>query len=462
MNKALLVGALIFTTVCACLLASAAAPVQTGQVRVAFVGDPQIGYGDLWGDYFRFSKLVHSINRASPDFVVIPGDLVQSRSPLEQALFDRSLSQLQPKAILAPGNHDIVDKQSLDDYRRRFGADYFVVSSGPIAWIVLNSETARSPKIDRSEFEKQWTFFESALDDARKQGKRPVLIMHRPPFAHNEQEPDSERGWPDDTRARLLELCREHGVSLILAGHLHTSRAYRSVDGIEIRVLGGTARSFDGSPIGYEELVLDRASHHSRFRAVGPPPHFRQPSLPGMRDWTPRLLDFSWGHWFFTLAYLVSALSCRSAARGALQGSRAGTKSLWGVMSLLLFFFALNTQLDLDEFVRSCGRIMAKLAGVSSVRHLITGTGLLILIGVAGKAVLARWRAGHPREEVVALVALAIPSAWFVLSTISHHDIGMLFGEFYWDVLTLLSLAIILLASRKRARAPAVGGHTAR
>src|SRR5690606_19236612 len=221
------------------LRASASAQAAPEKVRIAFVGDPQIGYGDLWADYFRFNRVIDAINRSSPDLVVVPGDLVEDRSPLESWLFAKSYTKFRPTVLLTPGNHDVVDSETLEDYRSDFGPDYYTREAGPVTLLVINSETARSPEISQREFIEQWEFIERSLMKSTAQKKRPVLVTHRPPFARDEHEKSSKAGWPPKTRARLLALCRSHGVDLILAGHLHTTRALQTHDGIEIRVLAG-------------------------------------------------------------------------------------------------------------------------------------------------------------------------------------------------------------------------------
>lgn len=413
--------------------------------RVHFLGDPQIGYGGTWEDTHRLKLVIDSLNRRSPDLVIVAGDLVQSRSPLETWLFDHALNEVKAKILLTPGNHDVVDVASLKRYREHYGPDYYLETHGQFAFLVINSETARSNAISETEHLAQWTFINDAILSATKKQQQLIIVTHRPPFLTSEHEPDSNEAWPVDTRKRLLSLCKIHGSCLILAGHLHRTHSVQTSDGVEIRVLPGSARSFDHSPIGYEELLFSGKTHQTHFRLVGPPPQTPL-SIPGFREWTPRLFMFSAGHWAFTLLYLSAAYLCRRTHRRSGRG-----RSLWLPITWLLLFFAVNTQLDLDEFLREIGRIAAQLTGVSQIRHVITGTGLLVL-AATGLWTLNRYRkSGTPGEELIAALALSVPGSWFILSTISHHDIRMVFTEFTWDILTLGALSTItLLALRAR------------
>lgn len=218
-------------------------------------------------------------------------------------------------------------------------------------------------------------------------------------------------------------------------------------------MLSGTARSFDQSPVGFEEIIIGRGSHRTEFRSVGPPAPPLSPSVPRLREWTPRILDFGWGHFGFTVLFFLAALSCHRAARARMAVDVArGSTGLWGVASLVALVHGINMQLDLDELLRESGRIFAKVVGVSQIRHIVTGAALALLIVLVAYGILLRGRAGASKREIVAIVALMIPSLWFVLSTISHHSIGMLLEQFTWDVLMVISVGIVLLASLREVR----------
>jgi hypothetical protein len=58
------------------------------------------------------------------------------------------------------------------------------------------------------------------------------------------------------------------------------------------------------------------------------------------------------------------------------------------------------------------------------------------------------WRHGAERRLGTAAIALAaVPVAWFALSAISHHDLGMLFNEGWWDLAIVGALVSIALCA---------------
>jgi hypothetical protein len=310
--------------------------------------------------------------------------------------------------------------------------------------VIVNSETARSSDISRSEYERQWEFLERELPTISGSPTLPTfVVMHRPPFVETEDEKESGSNWPRETRIRLLSLVRRAGVLAIFAGHLHRNWQTTTHDGIDIRVLCGSARCFDQSPISYTRY------QGASVRTVRTAPFPPQPvSVPYLREWTPRLFDFSVRHWFFTLLYAACGWSAWRTAR-AESGTRASPFS-W--LAVLLFFFALNMQLDFDEMLREVGRVTARLTGVLALRHTLS----LVVLGVAASVAawlgLRRFRQGITRREIVALLASLVPCAWFALSTISHHDLRMVLDELVWDLLTLLAVLAVAWASVTQLR----------
>lgn len=417
----------------------------------ALLGDPQIGYGQggEWADASRFAKVVDALNASSVPLVVVPGDLVQDRSFWQQWLFDWQAGRIRAQKILAPGNHDVVDLDSLAAFRRRYGSDSLNVVFNDTAFVVIDSETARDTRISRAEYDAQWAFIESSLAAHRTAGRTHiVLVTHRPPFVDDELEPDSDANWPRETRARLLALARGSGVRWILAGHLHSTHTARTADGLQIVVVAGSARSFDRSPVDYRVFRVEKDSLTLRNVPVAPPT-VEPFSVPGLRGWTPRLFDFSVRHWLFTVLYALAGVAALRTARAIPTST---TRTGWRSVAFMLFAFGINMQLDFDELIQEIGRVAAQLSGIYAIRHAVTPVLVLALGAVAAGFLTRHHRStGGSAPLSVALVALAVPSAWFCLSAISHHDLGMLFNESWWDLLILATLAVIML-SASRAR----------
>jgi Icc-related predicted phosphoesterase len=419
---------------------------QPSALDFAVIGDPQIGYGvgSAMADKRRFVQLIQRLNEAGVPLVVIPGDLVQDRNWFEHWAFATALGQLRAKALLAPGNHDVVDVSSLADYRRRHGPDYYVETTPSAKFVIANSETAGAADISALEFEQQWAFLERALPEAGAADGLPTFVVtHRPPFVDEEEEPHGGGNWPPATRARLLSLCRRAKVETILAGHLHREHRTQTRDGIEIRVLCGSARCFDESPIAYTRFQGDEVR---TVHVAAPPPV--PVHVPYLREWTPRLFDFSPRHWVFTALFGACGWMAWRAARKDARRRR----SPFSWVALLLFFFAVNMQLDFDEGLREVGRIGARLTGVAHIRHALSP----IVVALTGLVVVwrgvRRFRQGITGRETAALVACLVPCAWFALSTMSHHDLRMVLDELVWDVLVLLSLSVVAWASVTQLR----------
>lgn len=432
-------------------LPHSAAPIQSAPARIAFLGDPQIGYTSLEGDFLRFGQVLRAAEATPASALIIAGDLTQDHNLVQRWLIAQALARVRLPVHLVPGNHDVDDLASLELFRRQFGPDYSDFVVGDVAFLLLNSETARSVEVSASEYARQWTFIEQTLRKHQQTGHRTVLVMHRPPFVRHENESGSRANWPPEARKRLLDLCRTFGVNLLLAGHLHWTNVVQTQDGIQIRVLPGSARSFDRSSIGFELLSLDKTSTDVRFIQVAPPPTVAF-SVPGLRGWTPRLFDFSVRHWLFTALFgLAGACALRARRRidGAQQQREGGSSGqLFEFVGWMMIFYGANMQLDLDEFVLETGRIFAKMVGVSSIRHWITGSSLVVLVCFGLFGLSRALRTKHPWRELAAAGACAVPTAWFILSSISHHHLRMLFDQFYWDVLNLIAVGVIIYTAR--------------
>jgi Icc-related predicted phosphoesterase len=436
------------------LAAPPAADASAGRAFSPFVfalfGDPQIGYGrgGTLADSERFSEVIARANGSAAELVVIPGDLVQANSIWQRWAFARTSAKIQTPLLLTPGNHDVTDLASLEKYREVFGNDYHDFVHNDCAFVLVNSETARSQAISAPENAAQWRWLESTLrahSDARR--SHVLLVTHRPPFAGQEDEPDDEANWPRPARARLLELARQHGVRWILSGHLHRTVTVSTDDGIQVVALAGTSRSFDRSPLGYAAFTVEQNGIRQEFVQVAPAP---EPpfSVPGLGEWTPRLFEFSPRHWLFTFLYGAAAFAALRFRRRLIFATKtpSATTSVWGWIGVLMAWYAVNMQLDFDELLREVGRVGAKLAGFHQLRHVITGAGLSIFLFVSGGVVAVRHLqarrelgARSARTTTLATACLGFPTAWFCLSAISHHDLGMLFDEGWWDLLNAAS-----------------------
>lgn len=170
-----------------------------------------------------------------PDLVVHLGDIVHTLPALpgQDAAWDAAAAILAgaPATLLAtPGNHDIGDKPNpampaaavREAWQERWvarvgplwqshrlGDALVVLVAGPI----LGSLTAREAE--------QWTWLETTLADAQRDGTRVFLFTHYPPFLLDPDEPGHYDNLDPAPRARLLDLIRRHRVEAVFAGHVH-------------------------------------------------------------------------------------------------------------------------------------------------------------------------------------------------------------------------------------------------
>lgn len=132
-----------------------------------------------------------------------------------------------------------------------------------VAVVMINSETLILPHLGlngsaldaflKNETEAQWAWIESELAIAQSVSPHTIVVSHHPPFLKSADEPHLYWNWPMAERKRLLGLLAKYGVQNILCGHTHTT-TNRTVGGLSIFTVAGTARAFDGNGCGYQVL----------------------------------------------------------------------------------------------------------------------------------------------------------------------------------------------------------------
>lgn len=216
------------------------------EFRVAHVADLHLGAGQEH-HFDNWRKVAHWIGRERPDLVIVNGDLIMGDPDTEAdyAFARECMSRLPVPCRFLPGNHDIGDnvisgkmeKRVNDERRARFvnyfGEERWAFERAGWSFIGLNSQLLGSDG-QPAEAE-QWTWLEGTMAALTS---RPIaLFLHKPLFLDHPSEPDHEdltlrQSCIDAaSRARLLDLCRRHGVRLVSTGHKHQTRSF-SLDGI--------------------------------------------------------------------------------------------------------------------------------------------------------------------------------------------------------------------------------------
>jgi|GEM_PF-1318978 len=445
------------------LLQTAVAQNQTPeQLRFIHIGDPQMGYElDSKADNIkRMQTITAAVKTETPDFVIIPGDFVESRLIEEWWAYEKSVADIERPLVLVPGNHDVVNLRDLKKYRKRIGNDYGTYQFDWLTVIALNSEVMRKSRISASEFESQWQWFESAIQayiDDPKANKALIITTHRPPFSAEADEPESAVNWPPQTRQRLLALAKKAGVKAIITGHSHTTREIVAADfNLTIYTVGGTARVFDDRGSGYRLFEVSANSLKQQYVQTGEPPKVSVGFM-GFNQWTPRLFNFSIRHWFLTIVFFAVALwllvSSRRESMLPVRGSKKKAIGSRSFKRALLFcgvwyvFFAINMQLDFDELLTELARQFAP-TDVRKIRHQLSP----IIAGVLGISLVCTllWLCrGRQWLRSFLLLSLATPSLlWFLFQVMSNTKLipnNIIWAESVWDKIFLVCLMLSLL-----------------
>jgi hypothetical protein len=187
------------------------------------IGDTNVGLGDTAG-------VLTALLPLSPDFAVHTGDLQLYQSILESwASWHPVMAPLFEQGAFMPciGNHEYEIEGEFEDYYvRLFGGagfdgpvEYYRFQSGGVWFFSLSTETELGAGSEQA----QW--LEQQLADAASQpGHRfSVAYLHRPMMTladYTQQRAEREHFAP---------IFRQHGVRLVLQGHVHGYE--RFVDG---------------------------------------------------------------------------------------------------------------------------------------------------------------------------------------------------------------------------------------
>ncbi len=188
------------------------------------------------------------------------------------------------------GNHEYDDYPSGADefesqYRRFFdqqtgpgtGVHYHELRTGPIAWLLLNSEE----DFDDVNSE-QWAWARQRLQAAGEDAdiKQTVVGFHRPYYTFG------ERGPRRATRDAVHPILRDAGVALVLNGHEHSYQRF-NVDGMVYAVDGGGGALSYSTDEGLPEIEANFPDEVALRQVASPtasPCSTSRPMAPSMPD----------------------------------------------------------------------------------------------------------------------------------------------------------------------------------
>lgn len=183
----------------------------------------------------RIGTALRLAERIDPSFVLHLGDMVQEfpgttdfPEALRQAKEQLDASGLHIHHVA--GNHDVGDKpdpttaapwttpEFLRHYHDHIGPSWFSFDEGGVHFVILNTSIMNA---DLEAADEQWEWLESDLASNRQ--RRTVVSFHIPLYLMEEDEPALGHydNVAEPARSRLLALCEQHGVDLVLAGHSH-------------------------------------------------------------------------------------------------------------------------------------------------------------------------------------------------------------------------------------------------
>jgi serine/threonine-protein phosphatase CPPED1 len=205
------------------------------------MSDPQFGMFtkdvDFAQETANFEFAIATANRLKPAFVVITGDLInKTGDPAMTAEYKRITAKLDPKIKLysVAGNHDVGNqptKESLAQYRERFGADYYSFRAGDVAGLVLNSNLEKGAEQVPAEAARMEAWFRGELERVKLTGVKHIIVFqHISFFLKEPNEEDQYFNIPKVVRERYLRLLHEYGVRQVFAGHYHRNEVGRDGD----------------------------------------------------------------------------------------------------------------------------------------------------------------------------------------------------------------------------------------
>ncbi|HVQ00846.1 MAG TPA: metallophosphoesterase [Candidatus Thermoplasmatota archaeon] len=203
------------------------------------VGDPRgfsVSISQTLG-YKSVLRCISEVNLLHPDFVVISGDLVFGQLyPREYAheyskLYEM-LQRFDVPTYIVPGNHDSYRRPGEDGqaiWKQYFGPLYYSFNYGPFHFVAVNSYDL--PARNRwavgpiagywggSIQDEQLTWISSDLNQSSNATLTFMFMHHNPLWDTRNDSLFHNHDYMN--RQQILDLINQHGVDMVLAGHVH-------------------------------------------------------------------------------------------------------------------------------------------------------------------------------------------------------------------------------------------------
>lgn len=218
-------------------------------------------------------RLVWEINEASPDLVMITGDIVADAKTPDLALVDKWMTYvgctLRPRIdslfLAAVGNHDVVRDPEIgkDLFRDTFGPVYYSLNLQGCHLIVLDTQQLAGTSLDYTVTREQLAWLKQDL--AAADPRCPILVFcHEPPVDWDETPENDD----------LLSVLAEYEVAALVTGHWHMNAVLQQ-EPFPVITSGSVCGSWwdtdapDGRRFGYRVWRISRGSVGSIWREIG-------------------------------------------------------------------------------------------------------------------------------------------------------------------------------------------------
>ena len=216
-----------------------------------------------------YSAAVEAVNRISPAFAVVCGDMVHNAESQAQVDELFRISAMVDDGVplhFVSGNHDVGEAPTPDSlalYRERFGADNYSFRHGDCHFAVINSSLAFNPTNAPGEWRRLKQFLADDLSAAKRRGARHIIMFAHHPLFHRRADEIGD-GWcvPDERRAELMAILRDYGAAAVFAGHLHRNQVAED-DGLLMVTTGAVGYPLGKDPSGFRLVTVgeDEISH---------------------------------------------------------------------------------------------------------------------------------------------------------------------------------------------------------
>jgi len=183
-------------------------------------GNPLIGWP-------YFEQAIRDMNHLHPDFVIMPGDLIDGyirREGPEGAekdfneqfdLFAHFANKLEMPLYFVAGNHDLSNNSMTEPFIKRFGRLWYSFKYRSVHFIALNTEAQPSDPGQSHHFTEEQVEWALADIEASKGVRHTIVFMHYPAWHSRNKDTQMYRQW-----MRIEEKLKGKKYTVI-AGHTH-------------------------------------------------------------------------------------------------------------------------------------------------------------------------------------------------------------------------------------------------